>query len=476
MVINLRKAICPFLKMGSRLYKAIDCRRYEIELSVCTSSGKLPSPWCPELVKRIYRRGKEPKTICALHPEPPPPPYPKYPACAETGLAASPWCPIIEVEKEPALGCRRHRPPRPAGQAATMIIFIVDIANRTDLTWKELLELGLLLGRAGVEYVRIFPGWAATDKLIQPFIRPGGPETPADCTLIDPEYLRLLQRFQKAMAMGGIGLIYDLLPAQLSRRDYAWAWWADDNRNLQSLDGIYDIRPHAMDYWRWWASKVFEMIGKEGNLAAFGNELQGPGDYGPDNVDLVTLKEWARRWAIPLGTHLRDTLGLDPPIFCPGEPYAGTGHKIQNRLIEEAGWPEKHLQVQLHGLNLWEPFNLWYKPGTAERKYSTRKFYCISDDGSEFGPDNQIPDQKKGICSLRLDGSIRCSANQQWRIDTACRIEEVPDFNLAGIEWMPQEFKGASTWRPGDLGQGISVDVYWKAALDLWGIDIRRAI
>jgi hypothetical protein len=69
---------------------------------------------------------------------------------------------------------------------------------------------------------------------------------------------------------------------------------------------------------------------------------------------------------------------------------------------------------------------------------------------------------------------VKCSANQEWRIVTTRRISEVPDFRLAGIEWMPQEFKGAPTWRLEDLDQDVSVDVYWKAALEIWGIDIRR--
>jgi hypothetical protein len=138
----------------------------------------------------------------------------------------------------------------------------------------------------------------------------------------------------------------------------------------------------------------------------------------------------------------------------PGPPQVslrGSSYTTIFAIRQKAGWPEKDLLIHLHGINLWEPFNLWYKAGTLERKYSTRKFYCISD-----------------------DGSVKCSANQQWRIDTIRRISQVCDFRLKAVEWMPQEFKGAPVWRPGDLDQAISVDVYWKAAMEIWGIDIRK--
>ena len=99
---------------------------------------------------------------------------------------------------------------------------------------------------------------------------------------------------------------------------------------------------------------------------------------------------------------------------------------------------------------------------------SQAKYYCLSDDGGG----HNIPPEKRGV--QNPSNPARWSVNAKWRIDTVKRIDECMR-HIRFVEWMPMEFK-SDACRPGDLDQAVSVDVYWRAAEELWGVDVRRKL
>ena len=63
-----------------------------VSIPVCSKSGKLPSPICPEgdITQELYRQGTEPTSVCDVHV--------RVSVCAESGQLATPYCPQV-VEK-----------------------------------------------------------------------------------------------------------------------------------------------------------------------------------------------------------------------------------------------------------------------------------------------------------------------------------------------------------------------------------------
>ncbi len=63
-----------------------------VSVPVCSKSGKLPSPLCPEgdIAQELYRQGTEPTAACDVHV--------RVAICAESGKLATPYCPQV-VEK-----------------------------------------------------------------------------------------------------------------------------------------------------------------------------------------------------------------------------------------------------------------------------------------------------------------------------------------------------------------------------------------
>ena len=211
------------------------------------------------------------------------------------------------------------------------------------------------------------------------------------------------------------------------------------------------------------------LVGTQGNLVHLGNEQKAPGDGGYGNTRVVQIREWCRAWAVPLANYMKNELKVELPISCTGAEYEDTGKGIVNEL-EAAGWEWHWLCNHLHGLSLWEDFVESYIP-TPERPdvgWSQAKYYCLSDDGG--GRD--IPLEKRGL--QHPTNPSRWSVNATWRIDTVKRIMERVR-HVRFVEFMPMEFK-SDVCRPGDLDQAVSVDVYWKCAMELWGIDIRRKL
>lgn len=446
------------------------CNYYWDTIVVCKETGLLANPDCPVTQEKRLRKDEVPTSACGVH-RPPEPPKPKWRICSTTGREATRWCPATEITyEEPKLACRRHKPPDPK-KSADFIMFSYDIW-RPDYTEDEFMESITRLGKSGCDYVRTFLSWPADriDIRLQPFLPAGSDPAPFDLYKINPEWVRLLQRFQRMMAKCGMGIMMDFYGLQVAQmKTIQYAWFIARN-NINNIDGYADVRPHAMDYWKWCLREVMALIGTEGNLIHLGNEQRAPGDGGYGNTNVKSIREWCKAWAIPLANYLRNEVKVEMPISCTGEYYEGTGKGIVNELNDTGSWPWIDLCGHWHGIDLYENWEKYFIP-TAERPnvgWAQPKYYALSDDGGGY----DIPVEKRGI--QNPDNPARWSVNQKWRIDTVKRISERVK-HIRFIEWMPMCMK-SDTCRPGDLDQAVDIDVYWKCAEALWGIDIRRQL
>jgi len=457
-VVNLKKLIC---ELWGRRWDF--CNYYWDTLRVCRETGLLANPDCPAVEERRMLKADVPASTCAVH-KPPEPPKPKWRMCSSTGREATRWCPATEtVYEEPKLACRTHKPPDPK-KKADFILFSYDIW-RPDYTEAELAESLARVGQAGCDYIRTFLSWPGTGEVrLQPFLPAGSAPAPFELYKINPEWTRLLQRFQRLAAKCGMGLMMDFFGLQVAKmKNIPYAWFIQPN-NVNGIDGYTDTRDHAMDYWKWCLKEVMGLVGTEGNLVHLGNEQRAPGDGGtPENSHSGQIRDWVRAWAVPLADYLRNVVKVEMPISCTGEYYEGTGKGIVNEL-QAAGWPWADICSHWHGLSLWEDFEEKFLP----HNWANPKYYALSDDGGGYN----IPVAKRGV--QHPLNPIRWSVNATWRIDTIKRINDLVR-HIRFLEFMPMEFK-SDLCRPGDLDQAVSIDVYWKCAEALWNIDIRREL
>lgn len=462
--MNLKKIVCEAWGKGWPW-----CAYYWDDATICRGAGLLANPDCPATERIRVHRDDVPAETCAVH-RPPEPPKPKWAICSLNGRESTPWCPVTEtVYEEPELACRRHKPPDPKTEA-DFILFSYDIW-RPDYTALEVEESVNAAGASGCDFVRTFLGWPGKcDVRLQPFLSAGGDVLPWDVKKFNPEWIRLLQRFQRIAAKCGMGLMMDFFGLQVAKMvGIPYAWFIAPN-NVNEINGYADVRPHAMAYWKWCLKEVMALVGTEGNLVHLGNEQKARGDGGYGNVKVQQILDWCRAWAVPLANYLKNEVKVEMPISCTGEEYEGTGKGIQNQL-EATGWEWKDIVSHWHGLSLFENWVEKFVP-TPERPgvgWSQAKYYCLSDDGGG----HDIPVEKRGI--QHPSNPARWSANQKWRIDAVKRISERVR-HIRFIEWMPMCMK-SDTCRPGDLDQAVDVDVYWKCAQELWdGLDIRRVL
>ncbi|OGD09396.1 MAG: hypothetical protein A2Y86_05275 [Candidatus Aminicenantes bacterium RBG_13_62_12] len=444
------------------------CSYYWDTIRACKETGLLGNPDCPLVEERRVHKDDVPTSTCALH-KPPTPPLPKWRLCSATGREATRWCPATEVVyAEPMLACRTHKPPDPKKEA-DFILFSYDIW-RPDYAESELKESLTRVGAAGCNYIRTFLGWPGKgDVRLQPFLPAGAAPAPFNLYKINPEWTRLLQRFQRMAAKCGMGLMVDFFGLQVAKMpSVLYAWFIAEN-NVNGIAGYTDTRPHAMTYWKWCLKEVMSLVGTEGNLVHLGNEQKAPGDGGYGNVKVQQVRDWCRAWAVPLANYLKNEVKVEMPISCTGEEYEGTGKGIVNEL-EAKGWEWRWLCNHLHGLSLWGDFEQIYIPRPDHQGvgWSQAKYYCLSDDGGG----HNIPVEKRGI--QHPSNPARWSANAKWRIDTVKRIMGRIR-HIRFLEWMPMSMK-SDVCKPGDLDQSVDVDVYWKCAEALWGIDIRRVL
>jgi hypothetical protein len=462
-LVNLKKIICEAF---GRTWDC--CRYYWNDSIICKETGLLANPDCPQVETQRVHRDDVPTSTCALH-KPPEPPLPTWRACSATGREATRWCPATEVVyAEPRLACRTHRPPDPKKET-DFILFSYDIW-RPDYAEDELMESLTRLGRAGCNYIRTFLGWPGDGTVrLQPFQSAGSAVLPWDLYKINPDWARLLERFQRMAAKCGMGLMMDPFGLQVAKmKSVDYAWFIQPN-NVNGIDSYWDVSEKAMAYWKWCLREVMRIVGTKGNLVHLGNEQKAPGDGGYGNVKVQQVRDWCQAWAVPLANYLKDELKAELPISCTGSHYEDTGKGIVNEL-EDAGWEWRWLCNHLHGLSLWENFEQTYipRPGYENVGWSQAKYYCLSDDGGG----HNIPPEKRGV--QNPSNPARWSVNAKWRIDTVKRIKERVK-HIRFVEFMPMSFK-SDVCRPGDLDQDVDIEVYPKLAEALWGIDIRRQL
>lgn len=458
--MNLKKIICEVWG------KKWDwCTPYWDNVILCVETRLLATLDCPVVkVERMLKRDV-PTSACAIH-KPPAPPLPKWRICSISGREATRWCPMTElIYDEPKLACRRHRPPDPK-KPTKFVMFSYDLW-RPDYGDDEFMESITRLGRSGCDYVRTFLGWPGDGSVrVQPFIRSGSDPAKWAIRAINPEWKRLLQRFQRMMAQCGMGIMVDFFGLQMSMEKVPHAWFVPAN-NTEGFGGYKDTRPEALEYCKWLFREVMGIIGLEGNLVHLGCEQRAPGDGGSwDKTEDTKIKAWARAWAVPLASWLRNELKIGLPLSTTGEEYEGTGKRIVNEL-EAVGWDWADMATHWHGVDLYEN---WAAKFIGENVgWAKPKWHALSDDGGGYN----IPPEKRGV--QHPTNPERWSVNAKWRIDTARRVIETTRSHFHFIEWMPMSMK-TDTCRPGDLDQAVDIDVYWRAAEALWGVDIRRKL
>ena len=343
----------------------------------------------------------------------------------------------------------------------------------------ELKRFAWRVGSAGVDYVRVFSGWEEGPDFVAPFPKTDGKW---DLSHVNPEYLQYLRRFRDALRLYGVGILFDFFPSQLCRAGYPFAFWHRDN-NVNNVDSVYGTRPHELAHYCAWIKTIFDTIGTEGNLFKFGNEMQAPGDQldptGRNN-DVNEIKRWAEVWVDTVAKFVR-SIGVQGPLSCTCENYAGTGHKISNYLCEPdwgLEWPWDRAINHIHCGTI-PAFVEWFKPGTDDRRYSLRKYYAISDDGIGFSGINSVPPERRGTCSSGREwyGSYvgsKCSGDVQFRVEWVRYFQELFGYRLAMVELMPQ-CHHSSGWKLNDLHQEVDLDCYNVIAREVYGVDVRRS-
>jgi hypothetical protein len=314
-------------------------------------------------------------------------------------------------------------------------------------------------GKAGIEFVRMLLCWQrpAGRPSILPFKVSDGL---ADWDEPNSDWDENLHRIQRIAAQYGVGIWLDLFAQQFDRADYLWSPFRF-NRN--GFDSYMSVKPEAIERFKGLIDRCALAIGKKGNVFGWGNEIVSPWDY---LGDVPEQDEWARAWVLPLANHMK-AKGIPMPIpFSAGNPQ-GTGKSIYNRLTKQADplWLHSDTFWVLHGLALKEHFDRLEFP-------SALKHYGISDDGIGLSPENTVPPEKQG---LTVNQTGRHSSHWTHRIELVRAAHERLGERLRCVEIMPMELKW-EMWKPGDLHQEESVDVFWRIAQSVYGVDIRRDV
>lgn len=467
MSIDFRKMICKASANLRFIYDLFGCSKYYTYVDVCVDSGKLPDK-CPEIVNRRFWKEDVPVDRCNLHPTPPTPPQPKYKLCSETKRLANQFCPsTIEVDSvdKLALVCRKHTHPRPSG-VPLMILFVADFTTLSNnFSDAELNDFARRLGKAGVDYIRTFSvwDWAKGRRYVHPYKFIG---ELAEWDAPNPEYDYELARVQRILGMNGVGIYVDLFSQQADR--YSWSPF---KYNTDGLSGYHDISEKAMKRWKEFIDRFNRIMGVEGNMIGFGNEIRYQDEFATNEK----LTIWANRWIVPLANHLRAKGVPAPNPFSasgmtnrPDDAIGyGTGGTLYTRLTKPdlANWAKSDTFWTLHGLAYAEQTTELIHLDFAGWNYG------ISDDGIGLGQ-NVVPESKQGTTESQ-DG--RRSSHWTYRIKLVQAMRAKIGARLRAVEVMPMTLK-RDKWSPDFLNQEEEVDVFWRIALEVYGKDIRRPI
>lgn len=348
---------------------------------------------------------------------------------------------------------------------------IVDPHCRADFTDEQINRFAEKIGKAGIDYVRVFTGWEPTDFRESPFLRTGDGRW--DLYKPNLAYDVLTRRFQRALSMAGVGILWDISGQQFNREDYTWSFF-NRTHNIQGID-VYDYDAKGIEFWKALTDRIIALIGIEGNRIGLGNEQQAPGDFG-GTFDKAKVYAWARGWSRVLVDHLL-ARGVALPYSFSASRW--TGKELYNRVCKfdngelNPARPWSMMIEHIHGLAMPEHFAHYLINLGGEQRLSVQKHYGISDDGVDGGGWNDVPEDKRGPCGPPHLTKPKCTAGWQYRLELVKAVNEYLGGRLRDIEFMPRELKGLQ-WDIDDLDQIQSVDI-WPKIGEVYGADIRRS-
>lgn len=341
-----------------------------------------------------------------------------------------------------------------------MVLFVVDFHSIAyHFSDAELDRFARRLGEAGCDYVRMLSCWQ----------KPGGrgsalpfeqnADRLADWNKPNPKWDANLMRAQSFLNKYDVGLWLDLFAQQYDRADYRWSPF---RYNVNGFETWRATKPEVLGHLKLWIHRAQQALEGGKYLLGWGNELVHPQDH---LGDTPKIDEWARAWVLPLANYMQK-IGVPMPVPFSAGHWDGTGKSIYNRLCKQANpvWPWGDTFWVRHGIALAEHVD-------RDPVGSVLKHWGVSDDGVGLNPQNTVPPEKQG---LTVNQTGRRSSHWTWRIEMVRHAKEVWGNRLRLVEVMPMELK-YDLWHPDSLHQEESVDVFWRIAKEVYGVDIRRS-
>jgi len=325
-------------------------------------------------------------------------------------------------------------------------------------------------GEAGVDYIRIFPFWG--DELL-PYRRQDSGKF--GLNLWFPDYWNELRRFCRIAYQWQIGIYFDLFDNCGVKKKSDRPWDNPWLLNESGIRGIYETRDKAMEHYLKWAEKVIKTVGLRGyrrsksgimlrnkpNLFGLGNELDYPGQY------VNTRQEtwyWADTWGYGLAECMRK-LGYKQQILFSGENH--TVHALRDYIGPWHNMKFTDTVDQWHGFFEWRPITLKLSTMTQNR------WFALSDDGLnvtdgrhyKYPAELDVPPKYKNAHPSVVYHS--CKKIKEW-------LDEHPGkAQWHHIEQLPRSISERHQ-SIDQLNQDRDVNIYWRIAKRIWGVDIRR--
>lgn len=340
-----------------------------------------------------------------------------------------------------------------------MTLFVVDFNSIAhNFSDAELDRFARRLGETGCDWVRMLSCWKRPEgrSSILPFQQAN--DNLADWDIPNPYWDEGLKRVQRILNKYDVGVWLDLFAQQYDRADYHWSPF---KYNVNGFDTWRSIKPEALAYFKAWILRAKTALDGGKYLLGWGNELAHPLDY---RGDVPEIDSWARDWVIPLANYMKK-IGIPMPVPFSAGHWDGTGKSIYNRLCKQTEplWPWSQSFWVRHGIAIAEHLD-------REPAGSVNKHWGVSDDGVGLKPENTVPPAKQG---LTVNQTGRRSSHWMYRIEMVRRAEQIWGQRLRCVEVMPMELKW-EMWHPDNLHQEESVDVFWRIAKEVYGVDIRR--
>lgn len=303
------------------------------------------------------------------------------------------------------------------------------------------------LSLTGVDFIRIMGDWEST---FEP-----GPGTSAferaasgkfDLNKPNPFWDTELLLLKRILEPYHIKIYFDLI----DRCDADKGPWEN---NEQGFVSIYD--PMLLQRYIDFFDRAYEILGRDAK-------------WGLGNEFFEDKTEWMRECVLPLAEHMYER--VDKPICFSGDDM--TGHHLHGLLSPDMSmkFGIRDSCLVRHGAATALQIRSFLESGSGDRCYG------YSDDGvtmENYAPLSHGACLPAGVaCQGTIDQRIAVIKGAwQWIEETNKRPKANEDRRFDHIEFMPREiFSGEN---PNTISQE-SLDVYWRLALAIWGIDIRR--